>query len=201
MLKASSFVLADGFEEALTDYFRGVYRTAERKGKAFVEDLMKANPGLASRIGREIHFDDYSTDELTQIFIDKLYKAGFMVSEDARQRAGEIMEYFQRVKNFENGRFVNHVIHQTINRRAERDFARLYRDITAQDTPTIKELIENYAMTSFGTTVGEIIQTADRISMDIIEARKQQLQAVADMLLAEKQITGAEFVKMLEEQK
>ena len=107
-----------------------------------MQDFLAANPGIQSRIGYTFHFDDYSPEDLTNMYAEKMRKTGFVVSESALDKVREIMEYFQDVKNFGNGRFVNHVIHQTISQRANREFENEYRDIRAQDIPTIKALIE-----------------------------------------------------------
>ena len=100
------------------------------------------NPGIQSRIGYTFHFDDYSPDELTQMFSDKMEKSGFLVSADALARVKELMEYFAGTKNFGNGRFVGHVIQQTVSQRANRDFTTEYRDILPEDIPSIRSLIE-----------------------------------------------------------
>ena len=107
-----------------------------------IQEFLASNPGIQSRIGYIFHFENYSPKELTTMYADKMKKTGFIVSEDALQRVREIMEYFQDVKNFGNGRFVNHVMHQTISQRANRDFAKDYRNITQEDIPTFKTLIE-----------------------------------------------------------
>lgn len=107
-----------------------------------MQEFMASNPGIQSRIGYTFHFENYSPEELTAMYADKMKKTGFIVSEDALQRVREIMEYFQDVKNFGNGRFVNHVIHQTISQRAIRDFKKDYRNITQEDIPAIKTIIE-----------------------------------------------------------
>ena len=107
-----------------------------------MREFLMSNPGIQSRIGYTFHFEDYSAGVLRQMYADKMKKMGFEVAEDALERVQEIMVYFQDVKHFGNGRFVNHVIHQTISQRASRDFTKDYRQITAADIPTIKTLIE-----------------------------------------------------------
>ena len=107
-----------------------------------MQEFLASNPGIQSRIGYTFHFDNYSPEELTAMYADKMKKAGFLVSEGALKRVQEIMAYFQDVKHFGNGRFVNHVIHQTISQRAGRDFTKDYRSIMQEDIPTIKVLIE-----------------------------------------------------------
>ena len=107
-----------------------------------MRDFLAMNPGIKSRIGYTFHFEDYTPDELTQIYAEKMRKAGFLVSAGALKKVREVMEYFHVLKNFGNGRFVDHVIHQTISQRANRDFTNQYRNIQVQDIPSIKELIE-----------------------------------------------------------
>lgn len=107
-----------------------------------MQEFLASNPGIQSRIGYTFHFDNYSPEELTAMYADKMKKTGFLVSEGALKRVQEIMAYFQDVKHFGNGRFVNHVIHQTISQRASRDFTKDHRSIMQEDIPTIKVLIE-----------------------------------------------------------
>ena len=274
-----------------------------------MQDFLAMNPGIQSRIGFTFHFEDYSPQELTQMYAEKMGKAGFVVSPGAIRKVRAIMEYFQDVKNFGNGRFVDHVIHQTVSQRARRDFTANYRNIQSRDIPTIKSLIEtapnsmmlydpgqitqeerrrtalhelghalvmlhhnpeklppvisirnragslgrvmvprgslnrterelmahvagllagknaeklmlgdhdtgcvgdvtrarqlaksmveNYAMDTFGATEEEIFKEADRQSMEILKKYQAVLPTLADRLLAEKEITGEELVKLL----
>lgn len=110
-----------------------------------MQEFLAMNPGIQSRIGYTFHFEDYTAAELTQMYGDKLRKSGFTVSAGALKRAKEIMVYFEGTKNFGNGRFVDHVIQQTIAKRAGRSFTKEYRDIAARDVPDIKTLIETAA--------------------------------------------------------
>lgn len=107
-----------------------------------MQDFLAMNPGIRSRIGYTFHFEDYSPEELTEIYARKMRKTGFSVTPSALEKVHTIMEYFRDVQNFGNGRFVDHVIHQTINQRATRDFTKNYRSIQVRDIPSIKLLIE-----------------------------------------------------------
>ena len=79
-----------------------------------MRDLLDANSGLVSRIGYSFTFEDYKTDELLEIFMRKMGKAGFEVEDDAREAVRAIMRYFHNVENFGNGRFVDRVIQEII---------------------------------------------------------------------------------------
>ncbi|MBR4864379.1 MAG: AAA family ATPase [Oscillospiraceae bacterium] len=107
-----------------------------------MQDFLAMNPGLRSRIGYTFHFEDYSAEELTEIYSRKMRGYGFSVTPSALEKVRTIMEYFQDVQNFGNGRFVDHVIHQTINQRANRDFTKNYRSIQVRDIPSMKLLID-----------------------------------------------------------
>lgn len=315
-----AYALADSHRGGLGKECMEVFLTAMEEHKAdtvfifagYVEEMQEflmMNPGIQSRIGYTFHFDDYSPQELTRIYGEKMQKTGFQVSEDAMQRVLEIMEYFQDVKHFGNGRFVNHVMHQTISQRAARDFTKDYRSIQSCDIPTIKTLIETapnnihlydpaeitaaeqrrtaiheaghaivmvgtdptnipetlsirshagslgrvrlpasqlnqteqdllnhiaillgsknaetlllgchstgcsgdyarakrvaedmvekFAMTTFGSTAAEILQAADQLSLQIITANRDQILPVAEALLDEKELTGEAFIKLL----
>lgn len=110
-----------------------------------MEDFLAVNPGIQSRIGYTFHFEDYTPQQLTKMFENKLTQSGFLVSQDALVKVEEVMEYFHRARNFGNGRFVDHVVAQTIGQRATRDFEQSYRDISAVDVPDIKTLIATAA--------------------------------------------------------
>ena len=107
--------------------------------------FLATNPGIQSRIGYTFNFSDYTPEELVQIYDAKMGEIGFVTNEVAHKKIYDIMAYFSEVPNFGNGRFVEHVIHQIILQRASRfelSKARGYKEITAKDIPSHKELIE-----------------------------------------------------------
>ena len=104
--------------------------------------FLESNPGIRSRIGYTFHFDDYTTEELMEIFRRKIDAASLTITDEALEKVEAIMEYFRGARNFGNGRFVNHVFQQVILLRSGRDFTEQYRDITQQDVPDIKALIQ-----------------------------------------------------------
>ncbi len=100
------------------------------------------NPGLKSRIGYEIDFDDYSLEELMQIFDKKAQEKGFKTDNKAREKVEEIMRKAMNVENFGNGRFVENtlqkiIIEHAINTRNIMDTERLLT-FTEEDISEIK---------------------------------------------------------------
>ena len=71
-----------------------------------MHDFIDSNPGLKSRFTQTIHFDDYTAEELTQIFCNLVKRKNFTIDDDATQA---IDRFFQQLclrkdKNFGNAR-------------------------------------------------------------------------------------------------
>lgn len=87
---------------------------------AEMTQLIEANPGLASRFTRTIHFPDYTTDELVRIFQGLCDKQDYHLDEAARARLVEIIDAEPRGRGFGNARFVRNVFEASVGTQAER---------------------------------------------------------------------------------
>lgn len=74
-----------------------------------MESFIKFNPGLKSRIGYTIKFDDYTKQELIDIFKQLVEKDGFKITEEALQKVEYIIEESSKVEGFGNARYVNKI--------------------------------------------------------------------------------------------
>lgn len=83
-----------------------------------MQDFLDSNSGIVSRIGYTLEFDDYTEDELVEIFAGMMKKAGFIVEEGAYQRLREIIEENIHTKNFGNARFIRNVYEKSIIKHA-----------------------------------------------------------------------------------
>lgn len=111
----------------------------------YTEEMKKfrdLNPGLKSRIGYEIDFEDYSLEELVQIFRKKINDKGFRITEEAEKRVEKIFRDAKEVENFGNGRFVENTVQKIIIEHAKktRDITDMDRllTFTEEDIPEIK---------------------------------------------------------------
>lgn len=61
-----------------------------------MNEFIQNNPGLSSRFTKKIFFEDYNPSELTEIFINKVKREKFNISNDAQDEA---LQYFTRIYN------------------------------------------------------------------------------------------------------
>ena len=83
-----------------------------------MQDFLNANSGIVSRIGYNVEFDDYTVEELLQIFNQMMNKSGFTVTEEAMNRFREIINEYKNTKNFGNARFVRNIYEKSIVKHA-----------------------------------------------------------------------------------
>ena len=83
-----------------------------------MQDFLDMNSGIVSRIGYTVEFEDYTEEELLQIFMQMMNKSGFDVSNDAQNRVKEIIKEYKNTKNFGNAIFIRNVYEKSIVKHA-----------------------------------------------------------------------------------
>ena len=79
-----------------------------------MQDFIDSNSGIASRIGYTLEFEDYTNDELKQIFKNMVVKSGFTLEEDALEEVDRLINENRNTKNFGNARFIRNVYEKTV---------------------------------------------------------------------------------------
>ena len=79
-----------------------------------MQDFLDSNSGIVSRIGYTMEFDDYTNEELKQIFTGMVKKAGFNLEEDALLEVDRLIDEHRFDKNFGNARFVRNIYEKTV---------------------------------------------------------------------------------------
>ena len=105
-----------------------------------MQAFLDSNSGITSRIGYTLTFDDYTTDELIEIFLGMTKKAGFEVEDDAINYLREIIDDNRHMKNFGNARFVRNIYEKTVIKHAsnvkDKKQKKILRTITKKDINT-----------------------------------------------------------------
>ena len=83
-----------------------------------MQDFLNSNSGIVSRIGYTLEFDDYTEDELIEIFKSMTSKAGFVVEDEAIEKVREIIKEYKDSENFGNARFIRNVYEKSIIKHA-----------------------------------------------------------------------------------
>lgn len=102
-----------------------------------IQDFIDSNPGLQSRFNRYIEFDDYSEEELLNIFKSNLKKAKYKIKKEAYEWLGSYItrKVAYKDEKFGNARFVRNTFEKVIQNQANR-VARL-EQITGEDLTLI----------------------------------------------------------------
>ncbi len=79
-----------------------------------MQDFLDSNSGIVSRIGYTFEFEDYTNDELIQIFKNMVVKSGFNLDDDAVEVVNKLIDENRDTKNFGNARFIRNVYEKTI---------------------------------------------------------------------------------------
>ena len=83
-----------------------------------MQDFLNSNSGIVSRIGYTLEFDDYTEDELVEIFKSMTSKAGFIVEDEAIEKVREVIKEYKDSENFGNARFIRNVYEKSIIKHA-----------------------------------------------------------------------------------
>lgn len=82
--------------------------------KKEMEYFVDMNPGIKSRVGYFMDFENYTLDELTKMFELKMRKYKFMWDDDVKSKIVQIIDKFRNNDKFGNGRFIDNLFEKII---------------------------------------------------------------------------------------
>jgi stage V sporulation protein K len=101
--------------------------------KGEMSRFIDSNPGLKSRFSRSIHFDDYSSSELTEIFKVRCEQHGYLFSQETLKFTHDLVSQFEsQVGELGNGRFVRNIFDRCVASQCNR--------LAMLGKPTVEEL-------------------------------------------------------------
>jgi len=104
-----------------------------------MEEFLRSNPGLQSRFNKYINFDDYTPEELLEIFVKMCEKNGYKATEGAIEKIKQILSLLHETRSdsFANARTVRNLFEKLLTVQADRlaDF----ETVSNEDLETILE--------------------------------------------------------------
>src|SRR5258705_8221666 len=101
-----------------------------------MHEFITSNPGLESRFRLTLTFDDYSDDQLVDIFCSLAAASDFVPTSDTVARLREILAATPRGEGFGNGRLVRTMFESAVVSQAWR-----LRDVKAPDVEQLRVLL------------------------------------------------------------
>lgn len=98
-----------------------------------MEDFIKKNPGLRSRIAFHVPFPDYDVDELCEIAKLIANKQGFCLTEEALEKLKTEFKKIKGQNDFGNGRYVRNILEQAQMNQATRLMKKNIDQLTEKD--------------------------------------------------------------------
>lgn len=114
-----------------------------------MKELLNFNPGLKSRFRETLHFDNFNTEELVQIFLKNADDRQYILTEGCQTVLEKIMHAApgKYAKSFGNARFVGNLFEETLERVANR--VAQVANVTREDLMTITPFDINDAAEDF----------------------------------------------------
>ncbi len=165
-----------------------------------MHDFIDTNPGLKSRFTQTIHFDDYTPDELTEIFINLVKGKNFTIEDDTQRAVHRQFEqlYLRRDKNFGNAREARRLFDQAVERQSQRLVAQMGQPDFKNDDMykiTVADLEE--AQSTKARPLDEVLNELDDfIGMRSVKNMIRRL-AVQSMFMKQRAAMGAGQVQQL----
>lgn len=110
-----AYVLASDSQRYANEAIVEIIKEMEKKQTIFIfagytkemDNFIKLNPGLRSRTGYYIEYNDYTIEELMEIFKYKINKYDLKITNSAIEKLKSIIKMSKQEKDFGNGRFID----------------------------------------------------------------------------------------------
>jgi len=110
-----------------------------------MNDFVKSNSGIASRIAYTFQFQDYNQEELLDIYCLKVGLANMFIDDAAFPLLRKAIEWGSRRDNFGNGRFIDKLFQRTLTKHATLNLPRKeILTLKKESIPTEEEIRETF---------------------------------------------------------
>lgn len=140
-----------------------------------MQEFIRVNSGLRSRIGYTFEFADYSEDELYEIFKLKSSKINLKISKEAEKSIKELINYGKSRTNFGNGRYIDNILQKVLTKHAKLNFeGKDALTLVKNSIPTIDEITSQSSGERHPDEIQELF--SDVIGMDNIKKQVFELK-------------------------
>ena len=118
-----AYVLASPAQQFAQEALVEIIKELEKKETIFIfagykdemDHFMEINPGLTSRVGYYLEYEDYTIEQLYQIFKYKTSKMGFIIDDRLKEKIlNNLDNSIKGEKHFGNGRYIDKLINKII---------------------------------------------------------------------------------------
>lgn len=110
-----------------------------------MDDFTRSNSGIASRINYIFEFEDYTPQELYDIFELKLNRMGLSVSPDAKETLFKVTKFGAGRRNFGNGRYVDKLLQRSLTKHGLLDLPKEKMLVLQKESiPTVEEIMKSF---------------------------------------------------------
>lgn len=111
-----------------------------------MQEFVRSNSGIASRIAYTFEFQDYNQEELFEIFRVKLTSTGMRIHPDAVEPLVKVCKFAAGRRNFGNGRFVDKLLQKSLTKHATRKHTDQEDLLTLrkESVPEVNEIMESF---------------------------------------------------------
>ena len=165
-----------------------------------MHDFIDSNPGLKSRFTQTVHFDDYTPDELTEIFLHLADNKNYTIDDDTRAAIHRQFEqlYLRRDKNFGNAREARRIFDEAVERQSQR-LVKLMNDPGFKESDMYALTKDDLPMAQSETArpLDEVLNELDEfVGMRMVKNSIRRL-AVQSMFMKQRAAMGAGKVQQM----
>ena len=104
-----------------------------------MDEFLKVNKDIASKIAYRINFADYTAEDLSNIVISKAEFEGLNLNDDAKEEIKKLMKVFENAEGIDS-RFTTKLFQRIIVKHANNSYESI--SISKEDIPTVNEMLD-----------------------------------------------------------